>query len=127
MEVSKFIKIGAAAVSIVALIFVYKNYNPTGNAYFPKCPLKQVTGLECPGCGSQRAVHHLLNFDIGASMDQNPMLVLSIPYLLLGFAFQLVKEPGDQMLRWRKRLFGTKAIYVILTLIISFWILRNVL
>ena len=35
--------------------------DPTGNAFFPKCMVYSATGLYCPGCGTQRALHHLLH------------------------------------------------------------------
>lgn len=84
-----------------------------------------MTGLKCPGCGSQRAIHYLLNLDIGQALRNNAVLVLFIPYLLMGLLFDSLKNPNDNILKWRKRLFGQRAILVILTVIIAFWILRN--
>jgi len=109
-----------------ALAVVYKTFNPLENNLFPKCPLLVTTGLQCPGCGSQRAIHHLLNFDLLNALKENAILVLSIPYVITGFTFDLIKEPNANTLKWRKRLFGQKAIFIILVIIISFWILRNI-
>jgi len=92
---------------------------------FPKCPFRELTGLKCAGCGSQRAIHHLLNFDFINAAKENIMLVISIPYILIGYIFSLLKQPNEIVLKWRKRLFGQKAILIILTIIILFWILRN--
>ena len=111
---------------ILILSVLYKFYNPNENIYFPKCPFKELTGYKCPGCGSQRAIHYLLNFEIYPAFKENALLVLSIPYLLIGFVFDLIKNPGIKLLKWRKILFGEKAIYIILTVIILFWILRNI-
>lgn len=122
----KLIKWGVIFSGIFTLIIVYKVYNPIENIYFPKCAFKEFTGYKCPGCGSQRAIHYLLNFDIGNAINENILLVLSIPYLLLGFFFDLIKNPNDKILKWRKILFGTVAIYIILLIIVSFWILRNI-
>ena len=107
------------------LIIIYKVFNPLESKYFPKCPFLELTGYRCPGCGSQRAIHHLLNFDILGAAKENVLLVISIPYLIVGFTFDSLKNPGKTVLKWRKRLFGLKAIRIILVLIISFWILRN--
>lgn len=108
------------------IIFVYKAYNPLNYKYFPKCPFKQITGYKCAGCGSQRAVHYLLNLEVKKAFRENMLLVISIPYLLLGFFIEMYPKPGERLLKWRKRLYGTKAIFVILIIIISFWILRNI-
>jgi hypothetical protein len=122
----KIIKWSVVFVAMALLVFIYKVFNPVENHYFPKCPFREVTGYKCPGCGSQRAIHHLLNFDIRGAMRENIMLVISIPYLITGFIFDIIKHPGPKVLIWRKRLFGTKAIFVILTLIVLFWICRNI-
>ncbi|MGF7231103.1 DUF2752 domain-containing protein [Arachidicoccus sp.] len=113
-------------ISVGFLIFLYKKYNPIGNNYFPKCPFKELTGYQCPGCGSQRAIHYLLNFQLIAAFKENMLLVLSIPYLLLGFIFNQIKNPSEKILKYRKRLFGPKAIYIILVIVTAFWILRNI-
>lgn len=125
MDFKKKLKWSIAIISVSILVILYKTYNPTGNIYFPKCPFMELTGFKCPGCGSQRAIHYLLNADIFNAINENAILVISIPYLLTGIAFDAIKKPNDNMLRWRKTLFGGKAIFVILTIVIAFWILRN--
>ncbi|MDR3236355.1 MAG: DUF2752 domain-containing protein [Prevotellaceae bacterium] len=120
------VKWSVVACIIATGAWLYKNHNPADNAYFPKCPFKTITGYKCPGCGSQRAVHHLLNLDIRQAAANNAVLVLSIPYILVGVGFGLLKNPTDGTLKWRKRLYGKNAIYVVLILILSFWILRNI-
>lgn len=112
---------------ILALVFIYGQYNPNESALFPKCPFKVISGLDCPGCGSQRALHFLINFEILQAFKSNPLLVISIPYILLGFIFELIQEPTRQILKWRKTLFGTNAILIILIIVIGFWILRNLI
>lgn len=112
---------------ILILLFIYGQYNPNESALFPKCPFKVISGLDCPGCGSQRALHYLINFEILQAFKSNPLLVISIPYILLGFIFELIEKPTQKILKWRKRLFGNNAILIILTVIIGFWILRNLI
>jgi hypothetical protein len=114
------------AISILSVLSVlYRKYNPAGNIYFPKCLFLELTGYQCPGCGSQRAIHNLLNLDIVQACKENILLVISIPYILTGIAFEAIKEPKEKILKWRKNLFGQKAIFIILSIIILFWILRN--
>jgi len=122
----KIFKWSFAIIFVTILAILYRIYNPNGNIYFPKCPFRELTGLKCPGCGSQRAVHYLLNFDIYNATKENPILVLSIPYILIGLVFDLLKRPNKRILKWRKKLFGQKAIFIVLTIIIAFWILRNI-
>jgi hypothetical protein len=113
---------------IFILILVYKTYNPLDSVFFPKCPFKVATGYDCAGCGSQRAVHHLLNLNIGKAFRENILLVVSIPYIITGFLFNIYKDKQNPIfLKWRRRLFGLHATYIVLFIVISFWILRNIL
>ena len=113
------------ALVLLGLAFVYRLYDPLLTDFFPSCPFLYATGLECPGCGSQRALHHLLNLQFSAAYQQNTLLVLSIPYLMTGFIFEKVLNPTDKVLKWRKLLFGRRAILVVLTVIILHWVFRN--
>ena len=125
MDTKRIIKILIVFVSILILTVLYRTFDPNENVYYPKCPIKALTGYECPGCGSQRAVHHLLNFNIISAIRENIILVLTLPYILVGLIFDSLNHPNTIQLKLRKQLFGKKAIYVITTIILSFWILRN--
>ena len=113
---------------IFILILVYKTYNPLDSVFFPKCPFKAATGYDCAGCGSQRTVHHLLNLNIREAFRENMLLVVSIPYITAGFLFNIYKDKQNPVfIKWRRRLFGLYATYIALFIVISFWILRNIL
>lgn len=122
MKVFKWVLIFSA---LGGFVFLYKEYNPSTAGFFPACPFHSLTGLQCPGCGSQRAVHHLLNFEIGKAFAKNALLILAIPYLIMGFVFDRLKNPSPKTLKWRRSFFGKHAILVVLGVIIAFWILRN--
>lgn len=82
----------ALAVSAVVLcLFVYFSLDPAKTP-FPRCPFKMLTGLNCPGCGSQRALHQLLHFHILEALRYNALFVLALPLLaFLAFA-EIFKE-----------------------------------
>jgi Protein of unknown function (DUF2752) len=54
--------------------------DPT-RTHIPLCPLHAVTGLDCPFCGSLRAVHALTRGDLRAAVQDNLLLVGSLPAL----------------------------------------------
>lgn len=56
--------------------------------YMLPCMSKQIFGLECPGCGFQRAVVFLLKGDLTASFKMYPGL---FPMIFL-FAFLLLNQ-----------------------------------
>ena len=120
-------KWAVALGALLVLAVAYTWLDPLDYAIFPKCPVKVLTGLDCPGCGSQRDIHALLNGQVAEAFRCNALMVLAIPYVLAGFAFDLVRTPGERLLKWRKRLFGETAIYIIIGIITAFTVLRNVL
>jgi hypothetical protein len=112
-------------ISII-LIAIYFVFDPSRYLLFPKCPFNWITGYKCPGCGSQRAVHHLLHLNIKAAFRENALLVISLPYILLAFLFDYTNLK-TQWPRARKALFGFNAILILLVIIMSWWVMRNML
>lgn len=93
-----------AAVLCVAGLLVYFAFDPTKVAIFPPCLFHEVTGLDCPGCGAQRALHQLLHGNIIAALRLNAMFVLSLP-LLVWFVPRFIsrtrkREPIGLNARW---------------------------
>jgi hypothetical protein len=110
----KYMLMAAGLISAAILLYLF---NPE-NGLFPRCPFHLSTGLYCPGCGSQRAVHHLVHGHVRTATDFNLLLVLSIPLLILHFTLRLLK---------RKSLFyDNRFVYTFLILVIGFWIVRNI-
>ena len=125
---SKGFKIGLVAVIILMLIaalYIFYTLNPETHSIFPKCPFLLATGLECPGCGSQRAIHQLLHLNLLAALRYNAFMVLAMPYIFFGVYLEYfggkMKHP-----RLEKIFFGRWSALIVLILVISYWILRNV-
>ena len=49
------------ALGVFFLLWIDRSFNPDGNSLFPGCMWRSLTGLECAGCGVQRALHAVLN------------------------------------------------------------------
>lgn len=47
--------------------------DPTEAVWMPKCPWHALTGLDCPSCGSTRALHHILHGELIRGLEYNPM------------------------------------------------------
>ncbi len=111
---------------LVAALSVFYIFDPQEVNLFPKCTFKAITGYDCPGCGSQRAIHDMLHIDFAGAYSHNPLMLFLIPYLLLWLFFELLG--GKKLLPGLdKALFGKWAAYIVFTVIVLFWILRNVL
>ena len=66
------------ALLAAGLLGVYFFLDPEQH-FFPKCPFLWLSGWKCPGCGSQRAVHHLLHGDVTEALRVNFLFVLAYP------------------------------------------------
>lgn len=111
---------------IFILLILYGSIDPAASNWFPKCPFLSLTGYQCPGCGSQRAIYQLLRGELFQAYQYNPLLVLSLPYIFLGLLFE-IPSMKNKYQKAQKILFGYKSIYIVLGIIIVFWILRNVI
>lgn len=76
-------KVIGALLLGTALLVIYYLYNPVTSFWAPKCPFKVVTGLQCPGCGLQRALHALLQGKVLEAIHYNYFLLFGAPYLSL--------------------------------------------
>lgn len=121
---SKWYKYGLLLAGL-GVLTVYGIWDPAHHAFFPPCPFRTATGWRCPGCGSQRALHALLNGAWTRAWHLHPLLLLSLPYLLLGALADRVKPAPYWLLRWRRRLYGRQAIYVVLAVVLLYTVLRN--
>lgn len=104
--------------------FIYYFYHPSHYQLFPKCLFKSVTGLSCPGCGSQRAAHELLHLNFKSAFSYNPLLLFAIPYALVGLLFYQT-DLKKKFPTTKEFLFGKYALIVVAVIVILFFIFRN--
>jgi len=107
-----------------AILALYIYWNPSDSNIFPKCPLYSITGIYCPGCGSQRAAHQLLNGNVIEAVRHNYLFALLFLVLLYQAFIFLVNNVLNRGVT--NLLHKSKVTLSILIVIILFWILRNV-
>ena len=81
------------------------------------------TGLKCPGCGSQRAIHSLLNFKLLDAIKYNFMVVAAIPVLAL-FAYDILTR--RRHIRLHNFLNSSRFVIATGIFILLWWIIRNI-
>lgn len=113
-------------ILLAGIAVVYKYLDPSVVPIFPRCPFRLLTGYLCPECGSQRAIHHLLNLDLPGAWRMNPLLVIALPYLLLGLILKPLSRHNARGTRLLDQLYGCRASVVALVVIVLFWIGRNI-
>lgn len=105
---------------------VFFLFNPEEQSWFIPCPVKAITGFKCAGCGSQRAIHHLLHFRIGEAFMLNPLLVSAIPYVAFGMIYTHSGLKDEYVYTIRQRLYGGRVIWVWFIVLVGFMVLRNI-
>ena len=115
--------IGAVAVIVIAGIAIYSTFDPSTVRFFPRCTFLTLTGLKCPGCGTQRAIHALLHGNFLEAVRFNAMMVASVPLLALYGYAEIVRKSKP---RFYNKVNSTPIILTIFVHVVLWWILRNV-
>lgn len=122
----RYIKPAIIFTVIVAILLLYYFVNPVGSEwakYMPKCVFKTLTGYDCPSCGTQRALHALLNGEIKTAILFNPFVLLVLPYLIALFYTTFSKSKFSTKIHPYVQ--GYKAAYIYIVLYIAWWVVRN--
>jgi hypothetical protein len=109
---------------VAALVIALYRFDPARNSFYPRCFLYTTTGLYCPGCGSLRALHQLAHGHLLTALHYNPLLVLSLPLLVLaGLRHYFLRRAGESPAPFIVRPLWIK---LVAAAIILFTILRNI-
>jgi len=115
---------------VIPVFFITRYYylNDPGitqeGTVFAVCPFHHVTGLHCPGCGSQRAIHDILHIRILEAIKHNALLVL-VSLILFNKAYALLTHKYAPSYHYDlngKSWFT----YSIVIAVMLFWVLRNI-
>ena len=71
----------AAAAVIAGLAYLY-TFDPNQPGHYPSCPTRAMFGVDCPGCGTARALHALLHGDLARAIDHNLLLIAALPLII---------------------------------------------
>jgi hypothetical protein len=107
------------------LIIFYFFADARHSVIFPPCIFYLVTGLYCPGCGSQRAFSALLHGDIWQAFNYNALFMLCLPLIIYSAVAGVLniyreKQTGQQLF------YSSLFVKISLAAIIVFWIVRNI-
>lgn len=103
-------------------VWLYHEFNPLEEAFFPPCLFYSSTGLHCPGCGSQRAFYVLLNGDVLGALQHN-LLIMLVFLAMLYKVYLLWRKKSDTS---NSILYKNSTPWIVLIIIIGFWISRNI-
>jgi hypothetical protein len=110
-----------AGAGVLALLLFF--FAPDKYAFYPRCAFYTVTGLQCPGCGGLRCIHHLLHGRLATAFHFNALILLLTPLAVLGGgAYLLCRITGRALPRVFE---GTGWIWVLVVVTVAFGLFRN--
>ena len=108
-----------AAAPIAFIAATLLRYPPDRYNFYPRCPVFLYLHLQCPGCGTTRALAALLHGHLREALHFNALTTLLVPLAI----FYCARALRQNQIRWPHT--GNKIIYAILTVTILFTIVRN--
>lgn len=90
------------------------------------CPLKFLTGLDCPLCGGSRVAGALLQADLARALDLNAFVVLVVLPLVAAVLVAMARvELGRARFHWPGGRLGGVLGYVLLGAFLTWGVVRN--
>ncbi|MBI2805663.1 MAG: DUF2752 domain-containing protein [Planctomycetes bacterium] len=112
-----------ASVVVPGAASILYAFPPAEYSFFPPCWFYWLTGLHCPGCGATRCVHSLLHGDLAQAFAWNPLFVLVSPLLIyVAVETYYIAWTGRRI----KRRTPGWAVFLLVFVIVSYWVLRNI-
>ncbi len=110
-----------AAVACVAAILLW--FPPEQYHFYPQCPVYALFHIECPGCGTTRALAAMLHGSIGQALRMNALTTLLLPIATIYAALCYGRYLRRQPLRLPK--VPVQATYAGIAAALVFMVLRN--
>ena len=105
---------------VIVLLFVLYKYNPITSGIYPRCVSYSLFSINCPGCGTLRAIHHLFNGEIIHSIKSNILIYITIVYMLVRSLISKLREQSFIIN------FSSREISGMMIFIIIYTIARNI-
>jgi len=106
------------------IYYFYQNDPAQSETVFILCVTKNISGIDCPGCGSQRAFHELLHGNFIKAAKLNLTIYFFTPLLLFIFLKTALKPFHIDL---PDLLITTKRLMLILFFLLLFTVLRNLI
>lgn len=90
--------------------------DPTHPGRFPTCPFRALTGLDCPGCGTLRALYELSHGHVVSAVDYNVFLVAFLPCAVVVWLRAITGKSSRRVVPvwWPRVLFGVVVAWTVI-------------
>jgi Protein of unknown function (DUF2752) len=114
--------VAASSTLVCAAIWMGDPTTPHGP--LPVCPTKALLGIDCPGCGSLRMLYSLMHGDLFAAVRFNALGLAAVVFVVWAYlAWTYGRITGRRIKSWQH---GRWAAVVTLTLVLAWFVLRNI-
>jgi hypothetical protein len=114
--------VAASSTLVCAAIWVGDPTTPHGP--LPVCPTKALLGIDCPGCGSLRMLYSLMHGDLFAAVRFNALGLAAVVFVVWAYlAWTYGRITARRIKSWQH---GRWAAVVTLTLVLAWFVLRNI-
>ena len=119
----RFFRIAKPTAIVLAIGFAYiLLHELTG--FTLHCPIRQVTGLYCPGCGVGSMCFYLMRFNFSAAFRDNPVVFCLLPITLIEAVFHAYRyvRYGDGSIKKGEQIW----LWAVVAILVIFGVLRNI-
>ena len=106
---------------------LYYYIDPSEYQLTPKCPVKLLTTLDCPGCGFQRVLYATLHGDFQEAISYNRFLLIAIPIICIWCINGVLIDNTSNFYRRKSLINANRRVIYFYIISYSLWfIIRNV-
>jgi len=115
--------VATLSLAVLAAVVLYR-FPPTAYGFYPVCPVHEHLHLECPGCGTTRALAALLHGHFAEALRLNALMIGAVlPLAAVYGLFAYMRAVRGGAFRWPQ--VPMPAIVTGLALASAFSVLRN--
>ncbi len=121
-RIRKFIFLVFIIMLLLVAVFIFFYFFNSYNIGIP-CIIETTTGLECPGCGTTRAINSLIHFNVREALEYNMLIFITIPFLGYYFISSIYAWIFDKKVKHLPPII----IIILALIIILYTIIRNII
>ena len=116
--------LGTAAVVGLATLAL-RLHDPHAAGSWGLCPLRALTGLDCPACGGLRAVNDLTHLRVADAFHSNALFVVLGPLLVTAWAWWLWQRTRGRTVRGPRGAHARTLWWSLAAVALAFTVFRN--
>ncbi|EGD53879.1 DUF2752 domain-containing protein [Gordonia neofelifaecis] len=112
----------AGAAAVCTVVWIGDPTTPGG--FLPPCPTRLLLHIDCPGCGSTRALYSLVHGDVPVALGYNALGVVA--FVLIAIAFVMYTVGLWRGRRIRSLRHRRLALVIGLAVVTVWFVIRNI-